>query len=144
MLDFSTVVVVVALLPTLSQWKILCLPTQDDDRMWNFYSTCLSRSSLRTWMGQVSKHQHEDACDVFEGVLSHLVLGNKYFRTGWECTFLPRFIMKVKSEWMQWTTMFICLIECFLYYFEDQTWKANNYPWFNQNFDSFKKSCFMG
>ena len=64
-------------------------------------------------MGQASKPQQEDTSDVFEGFPSHLVLENKHFCIGWECTLLPRFIMKVKSEWMKWISMFICLLECF-------------------------------
>ena len=96
-----------------SQWKKLCLATQDDCSLWNCYSICLSHSSLRTRTDQVLKPQHEDTSDVFHDVPSHLVLGNKHSRTRWEFTFLPSFIMEVKPEWMQWTTMFICLLECF-------------------------------
>ena len=40
------------------------------------YSTCLSHSSLKTWWDKALKPQYEDTYDVFEGVPSHLVLGN--------------------------------------------------------------------
>ena len=92
-----------------SKWKKLCLATQDDGRLWNCYSTCLSHSSLRTWWDQALKPQYEDTYDVFEGVPSHLVLGNKHSCTRWEFTLLPSFIMEVKSELMhEQQCSFVC------------------------------------
>ena len=89
--------------------KKLCLATQDDVMLWNCYSTCLSHSSLRTWWDQALKPQYEDTYDVFEGVPSHLVLGNKHSRTRWEFTLLPSFIMEVKSELMhEQQCSFVC------------------------------------
>ena len=55
------------------------------------------------------KPQHEDTYDVFEGVPSHLVLGNKHSRTWWEFTLLPSFMMEVKSELMhEQQCSFVC------------------------------------
>ena len=100
-----------------SQWKKLCLAKQDDVRLSNCYSTCLSHSSLRTWWNQALKPQHEDTYDVFEGVPSHLVLGNKHSRTRWEFTLLPSFIMEVKSELMhEQQCSFVCYnVFCIIY-----------------------------
>ena len=100
-----------------SQWKKLCLVTQDDNMLWNCYSTCLSHSSLRTWWHHALKYQHEDTYDVFEGVPSHLVLGNKHSRTWWKFNLLPSFVMEVKSELMhEQQCSFVCY-NVFLYYF---------------------------
>ena len=98
-----------------SQWNKLCLATQDDGRLWNCYSTCLSHSSLRTCWDQALKPKYEDTYDVFEGVPSHLVLGNKHSRTWWEFTLLPSFIMEVKSELMhEQQCSFVCYNVSFL------------------------------
>ena len=125
-----------------SQWKKLHPARQDDCSLWNCYLTCISQSSLRTWRDQALKPQYEDTYDVFEGVQSHLVLGNKNSRTWWAFTLLPSFIMGVKSELMQWTTMFICLLEFFFIVLSAKC-KKNNNSCFNQNFVSFENKYSM-
>ena len=94
--------------------------------LWNCYSTCLSHSSLRTWWDQALKPQHEDTYDVFEGVPSHLVLGNKHSRTWWEFTLLPSFTIPVKSELVhEQQCSFVCYIVFFLSIILCAKWKKN-------------------